>query len=210
MMGKTHIAVGIAASTALLTFAPDYSDYPITAALIGGVAGGIYSDVDVESNDYCKDAIHARIIAGVIIAGAFLIDWFMSLGVCGYIESQNRTLCIIGIVIFIIACLIGALLKGHRGFTHSLLAMLMTGVGIGLFCLPILPFYLAGFISHILLDLFNKKNVEVFFPLGNGFCFHLCYAKGPVNVAFLILGVGLSILFIGAHLFGFDPTTFTN
>lgn len=210
MMGKTHIAAGVAASTALLTFVPAFSDAPITAALIGGAAGGIFSDVDVESNDYCKDALYARIIAGIIIVLSFLIDWIMHLGVCDYIAFHNYRLEIIGVGCFACICLVGAFVSKHRTFTHSLLAMILTGASLALFCWPLVPFYLAGFISHLILDILNKQEVQILFPLGDGFCLGLCYAKGVVNVVFLFVCTGLSLLFIGANLFGFDPTMFLN
>ena len=59
---------------------------------------------------------------------------------------------------------------------------------------------MAGYISHIIIDLLNKKNVQVFFPIGKGFCFGLCYANKLGNKVLMYGGLGISILLL---LYGF-------
>lgn len=199
MMGKTHVAMGVAAATATMTFVPALSDAPLTAALIGGAAGGIISDIDIESNDYCKDALYARIIAGIIVGASFLVDGIMHLGVCDSIRDSAYSSAVIGIGIFGVVCLFGALLADHRTFTHSLLAMVIWSASLILFCRILIPFFAVGFISHIVLDLFNKQKVQILFPFGDGFCLGLFYAKGITNVLCLITGICLSVIFIAAH-----------
>ena len=56
-----------------------------------------------------------------------------------------------------------------------------------------LPFAL-GMLSHILLDLFNKKKVQLSYPLKNKFGLNLCSANGIANTVIFISSIGIFIL----------------
>ena len=60
----------------------------------------------------------------------------------------------------------------HRGFTHSLLSMVITGSLVYIISSAIVPNlknpvcsgYLLGYLSHLILDMLNPKGVPLFFP----------------------------------------------
>ena len=74
-----------------------------------------------------------------------------------------------------------ASISSHRGFSHSLLALGLEAASLWLI-LPsaVLPFVIA-FLSHILLDLTNKKPLRLMYPMKNGFCLKWFYADRLAN-----------------------------
>ena len=46
---------------------------------------------------------------------------------------------------------------------------------------PLIPYVAAGFLSHMVLDLLNKKPVEIFYPYKKGVCLRLFSADGLAN-----------------------------
>lgn len=82
-----------------------------------------------------------------------------------------------------------AAISDHRKFSHSLLAL-------GLFSIPLLFInniiafsFIIAFISHILLDVMNKKGVYIFYPKNKGYCFKWFYADKTANIVFLVVGI---------------------
>lgn len=80
MMGKTHIAVGIAAAY-LITQPQTAPEFII--ATVGGSIGGVMADIDVKidtSNKYAAkasmDALYGEILAAAISVGALAGDYF--------------------------------------------------------------------------------------------------------------------------------------
>ena len=80
MMGKTHIAVGIAAAY-LITHPQTAPEFII--ATVGGSIGGVMADIDVKidtSNKYAAkasmDALYGEILAVAISVGALAGDYF--------------------------------------------------------------------------------------------------------------------------------------
>ncbi len=61
---------------------------------------------------------------------------------------------------------------------------------------------MVGYFSHIVLDLFNKKKVQLFYPFKSGFCFGICYANKTMNKGLMYLGVVVSFVMI---LYGLIP-----
>ena len=89
----------------------------------------------------------------------------------------------------------------HRGFTHYLLALIVYSIPV-LMIYPILvPYFGLGYFSHIFIDLFNKKNVQLFHPFNKGICFKLCYANKHGNKVLMYIGLLISLLFLCNGLF---------
>ena len=185
MMSKTHIAVGVAASLAIMQ--------PTTvegclAATMGGAIGGIICDIDTRSNQQHKDAFYGRIIAVVIAIAVLVADFFTGSGICAYVVECAGPSTAIGVAIWVAFCLFGVV-SDHRTFTHSLLALLVTSYALWLICPMLVAPYAIGFASHLVLDLVNKKDVRLFFPLKAGsFCLGLFYADGTANTVTMALG----------------------
>lgn len=194
MMGKTHVSVGVA--TALLVTQP-VTLGGFSVAVIGGAIGGIISDMEVRSNPKFRDALHARFIALGLTVVFLLVDVItQGLIITSFLENSSLRL-ITGSAILIALVIFGRS-TSHRTFTHSLLGLISLSAGVWLLCPPLTTAFVAGFISHVLLDLLNKQPIQIFYPIKKGkFCLKLFYANGAMNTVFLILGIIGSLFWAG-------------
>lgn len=194
MMGKTHVSVGVA--TALLVTQP-VTLGGFSVAVIGGAIGGIISDMEVRSNPKFRDALHARFIALGLTVVFLLVDVItQGLIITSFLENSSLRL-ITGSAILIALVIFGRS-TSHRTFTHSLLGLISLSAGVWLLCPPLTTAFVAGFISHVLLDLLNKQPIQIFYPIKKGkFCLKLFYANGVMNTVFLILGIVGSLFWAG-------------
>ena len=194
MMSKTHITVGVAASLAVCM---PTSTGGIFTAIMGGAIGGILCDIECRSTPKMRDALQGRFIAAGITGLLLLADWFFNTGIWESILSQDHFSLSLGAIVLIVTCLIGRFSE-HRTFTHSLLYVLL--ITFGFFCItPELLFpVLAGGISHLIIDTFNKKPVPWLYPLlKKGICFKLCYASKVGNEILMWVGLAASIALLG-------------
>lgn len=197
MLGKTHIAVGIAAAYGIMQpkTAPEF-----VVATVGGSIGGIMADIDVRidrSNKYALkasiDALYGEILAVAIsacaLAGDYLGGGNILQGIVGHWQLSA-----IGAAMLIALIAIGELSK-HRDRTHSLLACVLFSASALLIELNIGLAFAIGYGSHLLIDLFNKSPVRLLYPLKKGVCFKICYADRFGNELFLVLGVCAIVLY---------------
>lgn len=190
MMAKTHITVGIATSLALCQ--PSTAG-EIIASVIGGAVGGILCDIECKSTPEMRDALYGRCIAAGLSAVLLFVDWIYGTGVCASILAQDSYSLGLGAVVLLLTCAKGRASE-HRTFTHSLLYVLL--IDFGFFCItPLLMApILAGGISHLVIDTFNKKPVPWLYPIRKeGFCFGLCYASKRGNTILMWAGLAASV-----------------
>ena len=190
-MGKTHLFMGITAAAVLTR--PDTIGGCL-AVLIGGAAGGVLSDIDVKPGKGRRDDPDARIMAGGIGVIALVLDYLTGSGILAEITRLGSERLYLGLGCLILLCFLGYF-QPHREFTHSFLAMALFSGAVGICSAAIQPAFAAGFLSHIALDLLNKKPVRLFFPIGTGFCLKLCYADKAANRVLLYFGMAFTILF---------------
>lgn len=190
MMSKTHISVGVAASLAITM--PTTIEGVISAA-IGGCIGGVLCDIECRSNPGMLDALLGRIIAAGLTIVLLLLDKALDAGLWQSIYSRGQFFLILGACVLLITGLKGRFSE-HRTFTHSILYVLL--ITFGCFCITpklALP-VLAGGISHLIIDTFNKKPVPWLYPLTKkGICFSICYANKIGNVIVMWIGLIASI-----------------
>ena len=192
MMGKTHVAMGIATSMIVL--------HPTDAigciiAVSGGVLGGAVADVDIVKDDYKHDALIGQMLAIGIAAASLFIDYILKLGICNSVISRNLIITIVGVVAYLILYVIG-FMSDHRTFTHSLLALALFSISMCMMCPRLTPAYIVGYLSHLILDILNKKKVPIFYPKGKGVCLGWCYANKMANTFFMWTGFVISILLV--------------
>lgn len=192
MMGKTHVAMGIASAMLIL--------HPVTTqecivAVVGGALGGVAADIDTVKNDYKYDALIGQLLAYSIFVVLFLLDLLLELGLCRGVLSNWGVANAIGIAVYILLLLIG-FFTPHRTFTHSLLSMALFALSVALACPPLLFSYLIGYASHLLLDILNKKDVPLLYPMKKGICLKWFYAGKTANTIFMWVGVVSSLLLI--------------
>ena len=154
MTGKTHVAIGIASSLAIVQ---PKTIPECLCAITGGMMGGMISDIDspgkLKSMDYREDPYGWQVysfvgLALIIVLG---IDYVSGDGVIDYVINNLNLLLLVGVVAFTALCVFGAI-TSHRTFTHSIIAGAMFTFSIWCFCrLLAIPFAI-GFVSHLIID----------------------------------------------------------
>ncbi len=199
MMGKTHLAMGIAAS--LLVTQPQTPGECIVS-LIGGAAGGILADIDILDNK-SHDSLKMQFACMGLTFFLLMIDSFFHLGICDSIFANGYHIPSIGFGAFALLWIIGVF-TGHRTFTHSILAGALYSACVWVIYPPLMYPFAVGYLSHLALDLLNRKNIPLFFPLKFGICLRLCYADSFASRLFFRLGMGISaayLLLFGVQFF---------
>lgn len=181
MLGKAHLAIGIAAAMTMVM--PE--DLPAALPVItGAAAGSLICDIDCESPSERSDASKSRILALVITVAALIEDKIIDGGMWRSLAERGASdspyiICagVAGLVI----TLAFASVSRHRGFSHSLLALAIESLCIYLiFPQTLIPFVIA-FVSHLILDITNKKRVRLFYPAKGGISLGLFYADRMAN-----------------------------
>ena len=193
MEGLTHISVGMALSM-LVTPIEAPADY--VYALAGGALGGILADLDLwkTNNKRKNEAIQTESIVVLLFFAAFLIDFFSEKLLLQHILSE-RFMTIIGAIGFLILIVI-SLRSQHRGFTHSIAAMfLYTFFVFGIYP-PVGMACFVSYISHLLLDLLNKKGIRLFFPVTRKYCLKICAYDKTTNTVIMYIGFALTIFLL--------------
>lgn len=196
MMGKTHMMAGIGA--ALLAAPPDTMGGCLHA-LLGGALGGLICDLDVQSSTYCRDARVVRNTALLLGAGILFLDWKWNMGIWNYIGTHLGRGQVFGMGIFLAVTAAGKV-SSHRSFTHSFLALGLLTAAFYFLYAPLIPYMAAGFLSHMVLDLLNKKPVEIFYPWKKGVRLGLFSSEGLANkvilagsVLFVLVRMGITV-----------------
>ena len=200
MMSRTHIAVGVASALAI---AQTGSVESCVAAVVGGSVGGIIADCDITPSKAHKDALIGRIVVVVLAAAAMAADYWHGTGVCDFIVANFGIRPIAGVALFALLTFVGGR-TDHRSFTHSLLAMGAFCVAVHLACEPLLPYFVLGYASHLVLDVTNKQGVRLFWPLHVNVSLGLCRAKGVANTVAMVLGSVLAVFMLVYRLGVFE------
>ena len=192
MMSKTHLMLGV--GSALITTLP-VEPKLCCIATIGGLLGGIVPDNDILDNDYTGDAILGQVLAGSITAGILFLDKIFKIGICNELFSRSLINLIFGLVLFMGLYIFG-FFQEHRKFTHSFLAMVLYSFAVLCIYPPLAKPFLIGYLSHIIIDLFNKKKVQIFYPFKAGICFGVCYSNKLGNKMLMYCGLVVSCILL--------------
>ncbi len=202
MMSKTHLSVGIAVSLAI---APPTTE-GLYYALIGGSLGSMICDIDRSSEGTVRDSRVGWLITAIISAGTWLKQTiFSGTGVTyrDLLSNPWQLVCfalLIGLLLF-------AINGSHRGFSHSLLMFCCSSFFMFSISRRTSLFYAAAFLTHILLDLMNKKPVKILYPMKKGYCLDWFYCDGIANKILMLLG-GAAIAAILFCKFGIKTINF--
>ena len=98
-----------------------------------------------------------------------------------------------GTAAFLLLCAFGKE-QPHRSFMHSIPALVsLTGCVEIIFPLAA-PYFAIGFISHLTLDLCNRRDERLLYPLKWGLSFGVCSSKGLVNRILFSAGSAVSAI----------------
>ena len=181
MLGKTHMAVGIAATLAI-TQPSGISE--LVLAVGAGSLGALISDIDVGTSNSHRDADKITALSAVVVLAVFALDYFCNTQIIERIIGSSGYLRIIaGLLLFIGICAFGKE-QPHRSFMHSFLALILLSFALGLIWEKAVIYFAVGFLSHLATDIFNKKKVRLLYPLKGGVSLGLFHAYGLANDIF--------------------------
>lgn len=191
MLGKTHMAVGIAATLAI-TQPSGISE--LVLAVGAGSLGALISDIDVGTSNSHRDADKITALFVVVVLAVFALDYFCNTQIIERIIGSSGYLRIIaGLLLFIGICAFGKE-QPHRSFMHSFLALILLSFALGLIWEKAVIYFAVGFLSHLATDIFNKKKVRLLYPLKGGVSLGLFHAYGLVNDIFFAVGSIVAVI----------------
>lgn len=191
MLGKTHMAVGIAATLAI-TQPSGISE--LVLAVGAGSLGALISDIDVGTSNSHRDADKITALSVVVVLAVFALDYFCNTQIIERIIGSSGYLRIIaGLLLFIGICAFGKE-QPHRSFMHSSLALILLSFALGLIWEKAVIYFAVGFLSHLATDIFNKKKVRLLYPLKGGVSLGLFHAYGLANDIFFAVGSIVAVI----------------
>lgn len=177
MMGMTHVFAGTMAAVVLSEIR---TPGDCLAALIGGALGAVACDMDLGRRNHQKDNAQARNVAVGITLICLAADRLLNAGLIRMVRTASADSLAAGLVGLILLYLWGRC-QPHRGGTHSLLMVAMLGLCAYLICPPVSVPLMIGMGSHLALDLFNRRPLQLLYPLRGGICLKLCKADGRLD-----------------------------
>lgn len=172
MLAKAHITIGLAAACTVMMPHTAEEAIPVIA---GAAAGCLIPDIDSEASSERISTSKWRYACIGLTGLALLADYLTGGAFIRSAELHWPYLWFAGLAGFALTCTFASV-SSHRGFSHSLAAMLIeTGSLWLMFPAAALPFAIA-FASHLALDLTNKRPVKLLYPVKKGFCLGLFYA----------------------------------
>ena len=195
MLAKAHIAVGMAAAFSIVRPETVAEALPVIA---GGALGCLICDLDCENKSEKSESSHWRVVMMLVAAAALIEDYLLDAGMWRTLGQAGASLWspsvqigqylwFAGLAGFIITCVFASG-SGHRGFSHSLLALALETIFLWLvFPATAMPFAIA-FVSHVLLDMMNKRSVRLFYPAKKGMCLGWFYADKLANKLVALCG----------------------
>lgn len=212
MLAKAHITIGMAA--ALTMMRPD--TVPEALPVIAGAAAGcLICDIDCDIAAEKKDSSRWRVAMAALFVCVLIEDYLLGAGMWEGLKARGQqlpagtdagveglgnlfgwllpNLWFFGIAGFALVCTFAGISK-HRGFSHSLLAMAIEEACLWMvFPSVCIPFMIA-FLSHLALDIMNKKPVRVLYPAGKGWCLGWFYANKTADKVFAAAGTAWLIV----------------
>lgn len=200
MNGKAHTALGVGTAIGLcetfgLITSSNDLDKIIVCAVVSAAAATL-PDIDVgAAAKVYKYSIYG-LLATFVTTVLFVV--------LRHGKLTDMPLSIIGLALVCGLSIFGKQ-QPHRGFTHSVLATVLFTIGIALGTLKIgggyrniiILSFLFSYVSHLLVDLLNKKGEQLLYPMPKRFCLKVCTASGIGNEMTLIFGSFMIIVFLG-------------
>ncbi len=191
MLKKTHLAVGTAASLCVL------QPTTMKELLIGtsvAMLGSVISDMDSEASKTNRYMDVIVTITALVVVGVTAFSMSGRKEIWNWLRSDlvMTPKVITGIAFFII-CAFGKE-QPHRSFMHSLLGLFALYGCVEVIFPGSAPYFGVAFLSHILLDLLNRKGIRLFYPLQKRICLDVCSSSGWINDILLKLGLWVSVI----------------
>lgn len=188
---RSHV---VCANALALAFIRPDSINSLLITLTAATIGSTICDIDVADKDNKGYIISYSILTIVSLISLLILEIFFHIGINDWIlENSSYFKILICFFLLIGVCYYGYLTP-HRSFLHSFLGIgimiLLCYISLGNVVIP----FMIGIISHIVLDLFNKKGLWLFYPLKKKYSLKICNYNGEVN--YILFNVFISILII--------------
>ena len=178
MTGKTPAAVGLGPVPAV---AQPSTVSGLVLAAGTGMLGALISDIDVGTSKSHKDADRITLIAVLLVAAEIALNYFCNFSIWEKIRNDKSVAPVaMGVIIFIAVCAFGKN-QPHRSFMHSIMVMAILSGALSMVSVQLVPYFVVGFASHLVLDCFNRKRVRILYPLPGGIALDFCKAGGFVD-----------------------------
>ncbi len=188
MTGKTHLTAGMALT--MLVTQPKTISETVMCLGIASI-GSVISDIDVSTSKSRKNLNKVLIIITVSVVLIALAEIIFKVGIVDRISNDSNAMRVVtGIMAMITICMFGKNCP-HRSFMHSILGVFLMTISCYIIY-PLSALYMSVSVStHIILDIFNKKKVKLFYPLKKpAIGLKMCSSHGKVNdIIFRICGI---------------------
>lgn len=191
MTGKTHLAVGIASA---LCMVQPQTPRELVLCLSAAAVGSMISDIDVTTSDSREALNRITLLAGIAVLLAGIAELRFHLGIVRNFDRQSSGFRLaVGLAAFWLVCSFGKN-QPHRSFMHSFAGMAaLTGILLVIYP-AVVPGFLTAMMSHVVIDLLNRRNVRLLYPLRHGFCFGVCSSDGWADRKLFLAGCTVSVL----------------
>lgn len=165
----------------------------LALAAAGGAAGAVLPDLDVRDTAHPWRERLTRVGAAALLVGALVFDAANGAALAHEAAARGVASLLVGAVGLVsLAC--AARLSAHRGFSHSLLALVGFATATYLVCPSIAPYVALGFATHLALDALTYRGLHLFWPLGHGFSAGLCKTGGVADACLLVAALATIVL----------------
>lgn len=200
MTGKTHLAVGAAAS---LCLARPGNLREMVLCIGTAAVGSVISDIDVTTSESRSALNRITLLTGAaaVLTGAAEMWWDLGI-IRNFDRESNVFRLIIGFAAFLLVCTFGKN-QPHRSFMHSFAGVAaLTGI-LALIYPAVVPYFSVAMLSHIVIDLLNHRRVRLLYPLKWGVCLKLCSSDGIINRNMFLAGCGVSFVAVAVLISGY-------
>lgn len=159
MTGKTHVTAGIAVG---LTLAAGNPIEKQAILILAAVVGALIPDMDHPRSKInqrillFKNKLFKMITYSLMGGGLIYLDTILN-------DPGSRILRMLGLALILVG------LSRHRGFTHSLLGLVLFSVIVYIGTLNynlyvVFVGFVIGYVSHLVLDLVTVQGIELLYP----------------------------------------------
>lgn len=177
MKNRTHRVVG--AAVALAAVQPK-TTAECAIALAAGVMGGAMSDIDLLWKRSGAEVGKSALRSGLVLVCLIALDFLAKAGVTTSLAGCIGPYWLEGLALLLLLMLAG-FCSEHRSFTHSLLGMTLFTAAVHLLAPGHALGFLAGFASHLALDLLNRAPLKLCYPFRKGSSLRLFRADGTAD-----------------------------
>lgn len=197
MTKRTHLVAGTAITLGLIR---PTTILGLVMCLVTSSIGSLISDIDVSTSKSRGELYKIIIVSIISVLICIALEKNFNIGILEIIRNQSSVQRIlIGLLTLLGICCFG-ITTSHRTFMHSIIGVICVSSAVFII-LPkaTLPFAIS-MLSHIFLDLFNTKRIQILYPLKKPrIALKFCKSNGLVSK--ILFHISMIILELEIFLF---------